>query len=122
VSTWAKSQARMLPAWAARNCRQVCPERQEGRVDAGAFEHAYELHGDDLGAVERLARAASDDELIYLTSHGRRVAAVVPADIAEQFERAEDDQDIAAADAALAEPGESIPWDRVKAELDDLDR
>lgn len=46
----------------------------------------------------------------------------MPADIAEQFERAEDDQDIAAADAALAEPGESIPWDRVKAELDDLDR
>ena len=85
-------------------------------------EHAYELHGDDPGAVERLAQAARDGELVYLTSHGKRVAAVVPADVAEQFERAEDDQDIAAADAALAEPGESIPWERVKAELDDLDQ
>jgi antitoxin (DNA-binding transcriptional repressor) of toxin-antitoxin stability system len=85
-------------------------------------EHAYELHGDDPGAVERLAQAARDGELIYLTSHGQRVAAVVPADIAEQFERAEDEQDIAAADAALAEPGESIPWEHVKAELDDVDR
>ena len=27
VSTWVKSQARMPSAWAARNCRQLCPPR-----------------------------------------------------------------------------------------------
>jgi hypothetical protein len=46
----------------------------------------------------------------------------VPADIAEQYERAEDDEDIAAADAALAEPGDSIPWEQAKAELRDTHR
>jgi antitoxin (DNA-binding transcriptional repressor) of toxin-antitoxin stability system len=106
-----------LTGWPAR-----CPQPAVHRILTSVSEYAYELHGDDPGAVERLAQAARDGELIYLTRHGQRVAAVVPADVAEQFEGDEDEQDIAAADAALAEPGESIPWEHVKAELDDIDR
>ena len=45
------------------------------RILDDVSEHAYELHGDDPGAVERLAGAA------------------------------------------LTEPGASIPWDQVRAEL-----
>jgi antitoxin (DNA-binding transcriptional repressor) of toxin-antitoxin stability system len=45
-------------------------------------EHAYELHGDDPGAVERLAQAAGDGEVIYLTRAGQAIAAVVPAALA----------------------------------------
>jgi antitoxin Phd len=80
-------------------------------------EHAYELRGDDPGAVERLARAAHDGEVIYLTRAGERVAAVVPPDVAACYENLEDEQDARAADEALAEPEESIPWEQVKAEL-----
>ena len=81
-------------------------------------EHAYELHGDDPGAVERLAHAAHDGEVIYLTRAGERVAAVVPADLAEELERLEDEHDVRTAEEALAEPGDSVPWEQVKAELD----
>jgi hypothetical protein len=37
--------------------------------------------------------------ITHLTYHGERVAAIVP-------------------DAAMDEPGESIPWEQVRAELD----
>jgi antitoxin (DNA-binding transcriptional repressor) of toxin-antitoxin stability system len=58
-------------------------------------------HGDDPGAVERLARAAGLGEVIYLTRTGEPVAAVVPATLAAAIEAAEDAEDIAAADEAL---------------------
>ena len=38
-------------------------------------EHAYELHGDDPGAVERLAQVARSGEVIYLTRAGEPIAA-----------------------------------------------
>ena len=49
------------------------------RILDDVSEHAYELHGDDPGAVERLVGAAHDGDVIYLTSHGTRIAAIVPA-------------------------------------------
>jgi hypothetical protein len=64
-------------------------------------QHAYELHGDDPGAVERLAQAAGFGEVIYLTRAGEAVAAVVPAALAAAIEAAEDAEDIAAADEAM---------------------
>jgi antitoxin (DNA-binding transcriptional repressor) of toxin-antitoxin stability system len=84
-------------------------------------EHAYELHGDDPGAVERLAQAARDGEVIYLTRAGEPIAAVVPAGLAAAIEAAADDaEDIAAADQAMdaVEAGElTVPADQLWAEL-----
>jgi nitroreductase len=50
---------------------------------------------------------------------GRRVAAIVPPELAAEIEieAAEDEADVAAR-AALEEGGEPIPWEQVKAELD----
>jgi antitoxin (DNA-binding transcriptional repressor) of toxin-antitoxin stability system len=86
-------------------------------------EHAYELHGDDPGAVERLAQAAGHGEVIYLTRAGQPIAAVVPAALAAALEdaaAAEDADDVAAADEAMdaVEAGEpAIPAEELWAEL-----
>jgi len=53
--------------------------------------------------------------ITHLTIHGERVAAIVPESVIEALRAAED---AAEADAAMDEPGESIPWEHVKAELD----
>jgi len=83
-------------------------------------EHAYELHGEPA-ELDRLADAAGAGEVIYLTRGGRRIAAVVPADAAEALERAEDEADVRAARAALADPAPSIPLEQVLADYaDDL--
>lgn len=65
--------------------------------------------------------AARGGEVIYLTEHGQRLAAIVPADVAAAIEAAEDADDITAALAARTEPGEPIPLDDVLAKYaDDL--
>jgi hypothetical protein len=51
------------------------------------------------------------------TVAGERVAAIVPESLIEALRAAEDAEDIAEADAAMDEPGESVSWDQVKAEL-----
>jgi len=68
-----------------------------------------------LGEVVEDAERAG--EVIYLTRHGRRVAAIVSPELAAEIEQAEEEADIAAARAALDEGGEPIPWEQVKAEL-----
>ncbi len=83
-------------------------------------EHAYELHGDDPGAVERIAQAAALGEVIFLTRAGEPAAAVVPANLAAEIEAAEDAEDITAADEAMDanEAGEpTVPADELWAEL-----
>jgi prevent-host-death family protein len=57
-------------------------------------------------------------EPVYLHRRGKRLAAVIDAeDLDRLIELAEDAIDIAEARAALAEEGEPIPWDEVKADL-----
>lgn len=57
--------------------------------------------------------------MIYLTRDGRRIAAVVPADAAEAFERTEDEANIQAARAALADPAPAVPLEQLLAEYAD---
>ncbi len=67
-----------------------------------------------------VSRAAFAGERTYLTRRGRRVAAVVPAELLEEFEAieaAEDAADVAAAAAAIKEGGEPVPLETVRAEL-----
>lgn len=71
------------------------------------------------------ARDAARGHVVYLTEHGDRLAAIVPAEFAEALEGMseqdtrellEDLADAALAREALAEPGESVPWEQVRAE------
>ena len=70
-----------------------------------------------------VSRAAFAGERTYLTRRGRRVAAVVPAELLEAIEAieaieaAEDAADMAAAAAAIEEGGEPVPLETVRAEL-----
>jgi len=73
-------------------------------VSSPAFEEAVEL--------------ARHGVITHLTIHGERVAAIVPESVLAALRAAEDAEDAAEADAAMDEPGESIAWEKVKAELD----
>ena len=64
------------------------------------------------------ALAATNREPVFITRHGKRIAALVTAEFYERaVEALEDAEDLAAAHAAREEDGESIPWEVVKAEL-----
>ena len=68
-----------------------------------------------------IARVAADRDPAIVSSEGRDVAAIISIEDLQLFERLreeeEDRQDIALAEAALAEGGENIPWEQFKAEL-----
>ncbi len=71
--------------------------------------------------AEVIDQARVQHDPVYLTRHGRRVAAVIDAsDLDRLIEAAEDLADLAAARAArqeLAAGAATIPWDEVKASL-----
>ena len=68
-------------------------------------------------AVEEAVELARRGVITHLTVHGERVAAIVPESVVEALRAAEDAEDATEADAAMDEPGESVPWEQVKAEL-----
>jgi antitoxin Phd len=68
-------------------------------------------------AVEQAVELARRGVITHLTIRGERVAAIVPESLVEALRAAEDAEDVAEADAAMDEPGESIPWEQVKTEL-----
>jgi antitoxin Phd len=68
-------------------------------------------------AVEEAVELARHGVITHLTIHGERVAAIVPESVLEALRAAEDAEDVAEADAAMDEPGRSIPWEQVKADL-----
>ena len=71
----------------------------------------------DSPAIGRAVDLARRGVITHLTVHGERVAAIVPESVLDALRAAEDAEDIAEADAAMDEPGASVPWDQVKAEL-----
>jgi antitoxin (DNA-binding transcriptional repressor) of toxin-antitoxin stability system len=84
-----------------------------------------ELPVEGTPGVAGAARDAARGQVVYLTEHGERLAAIVPAEFAEALEGMseqdarellEDLADAAAAREALAEPGESVAWEQVRAE------
>lgn len=68
-------------------------------------------------AVEHAVELARRGVITHLTIHGERVAAIVPESLIDALRAIEDSEDVAEAEAAMDEPGESIPWEQVKAEL-----
>ena len=73
---------------------------------------------DDLADV--VSRAHHAGRITYVTRRGKRLAAIVPADLAEAIERAEEAADVAAAREALAriDAGETpVPLEDLRREL-----
>ena len=84
-----------------------------------------ELPVEGTPGVAGAARDAARGHVVYLTEHGERLAAIVATEFAAALEgMSEQDArelpgdlaDAAAAREALAEPGESVPWELVRAE------
>jgi hypothetical protein len=71
------------------------------------------------------ASDAAREPVVYLTERGEQLAAIVPAEFAEALEgMSEGDSrelleglaDAAAGRVSVAEPGDSVPWEQVRAE------
>ncbi|HEY7432189.1 MAG TPA: type II toxin-antitoxin system prevent-host-death family antitoxin [Streptosporangiaceae bacterium] len=60
------------------------------------------------GLADIVNAAAYGGVVTYVTRRGRRLAAVIPAELMEAIEAAEDTADVAAARAAIAEPGPNV--------------
>jgi hypothetical protein len=112
-----RPRSRPLAAWFA--------VEQPVQLWPGYSEVMSELPVDGTPGIAGAARDAARGHVVYLTERGERLAAIVPAEFAEALEgmREEDARelledlaDAAAARQALAEPGESIPWEQVRAE------
>ena len=69
------------------------------------------------GFAEIVNRAAYGHERIVITRRGKDIAAVVPAEDMDLLEELEDRMDIEAAEKALAESEELIPYEKVRREL-----
>ncbi len=67
--------------------------------------------------AEIVNRVAYGHERIVITRRGKNVAAVVPAEDMNLLEELEDRMDIEAAEKALAESDELIPYEKVRREL-----
>jgi prevent-host-death family protein len=69
--------------------------------------------------AEIVNRAAYGGERVRVVRRGRAVAAIIPIEDLDLLERIEDELDLDAARAALADPDNAnpIPWETVKAEL-----
>jgi prevent-host-death family protein len=71
-------------------------------------------------APERLAEIieAAQAEAVVVERYGRPAAVLVSPERYEQLlDSLEETEDVTAFDAAMAEVGDNIPWDQVKADL-----
>jgi prevent-host-death family protein len=86
----------------------VAPEQRHDELTASEARQGF------AGIVGRAEHAGS---VTYIVRHGKRVAAVVPAEAVELLDRIEDDYWSSRAREALAEPGESVPHEQAMREL-----
>jgi prevent-host-death family protein len=66
---------------------------------------------------EAITRVAFQGERILVRRSGKNLAAIVSVEDLEAIEALEDHRDIEAADAALAESKDRIPYEKVRREL-----
>jgi len=64
-----------------------------------------------VGAAQHAGRVT------YITHHGRRVAAIVPADAAEWLDEYEDQELSRRSAESMADPAESVPFESVAERL-----
>lgn len=70
--------------------------------------------------AQAIATLPEYGEAVIIEHNGKRVAAIIPMDDLELYQRLfaeeEDRIDIAAIEATRAEGGEPVPWEQIKAE------
>jgi antitoxin Phd len=72
----------------------------------------------DARAQFPLLLSTAQEETVFLERRGKVEAVMVsPEQYERMMEALEEQEDIEAFDAALAEPGDSIPWEKVQADL-----
>ncbi len=111
-------RAQAPPAWAL-------PARRSGQLvlRGRTLDLVTDLPIDDAAALAGAAHdAAENHQVIYLTdATGRRLAAIVPADVAAAgtaaIEALEEAADLEAARRAAEEPGPNVPHAKVLADL-----
>jgi prevent-host-death family protein len=89
-----------------------------------ADSHDIEMSVSDARShlPELLDTQVRDGGVVYLTRYGRRVGAVVPADLAERLSDLEDAYWSRRAAEVLARNEPTVPWDQAVAELESGDR
>lgn len=121
--------------WLQRLCRPAVYSGGDGRFAAGTTALAYSGRVGEIPLEEvprevtEAAHDAARGQVVYLTEHGERLAAIVPAELAVELENLtpaqfrellEDFADAQAAREALAEVeagAEPVPAEQVWAEL-----
>ena len=71
----------------------------------------------DSPAVRAAIANARHGVITHLTIGGERVAAIVPESVIAELRTAEDAEDVAEAEAAWDEPGDSVPLETLEAEF-----
>lgn len=72
--------------------------------------------------MPELLEEVREGGVVYLTRYGKRLAALVPPAVAEQWTRQEDEYWSDRARQALESGGPSVPWEQVVAESEAIDR
>ncbi|MGH3765448.1 MAG: type II toxin-antitoxin system prevent-host-death family antitoxin [Pseudonocardiaceae bacterium] len=82
--------------------------------------HQVEITVTDARAKlpELIDTEVRDGGVVYLTRYGRRVGAVVPAEVAERFEQWEDAYWSHRAAEVLERDEPTVPWEQAVAELE----
>lgn len=102
--------------WPCTACRaNSYPAGPLGRILGSVSEVPIWEASSHLSEVAH--EAVQRGEVVYLTEHGQRLAAIVPADLAARIEAAEDAEDLAAALAARDEAGPPVSAEQLWAEL-----